>query len=76
MTYETKISQLVIKPTDGAIFSESATTVTVQDAGAGCFYALEQCRGNGSDKGIQITPDEWPHVVAAVERLFAEWEAQ
>ena len=75
MTYETKIHSLIIKPANESIYSEQATTITVQDDGGGCFYELNQDRGDGGNKGIQTTPEEWPHIVAAVSRLMAEWEA-
>ena len=73
MQYETKIASLIVKPVGEDIFSEQATTIGIDDDGAGIFYTIQQDGGNVDNRKILITQEEWPVICAAVERLIAEW---
>lgn len=68
MTFETRITQLtVVKTGDSPVYGESVTFIGIDDEAAGMFFTLEQ-----EDSKLRITTEEWPLIVAAVERMIAE----
>jgi hypothetical protein len=71
MTYETRITGLTIAPQKEPIFSECATNVRIVDEAAGEFVEVEQQSGTGLGK-IQFTPEEWPHLRKAINRMVKE----
>ena len=73
--YETLTRALVVKRTGDAIFSVSATTVMLEDEGAGLYVVVAQTSHDGEQK-ISITTEEWPMVRAAIEHMLAICEAQ
>jgi hypothetical protein len=68
---KTMIGSLIVLPENEHIYSERATTVRLEDEGAGCFVEVEQCGRNGNMK-IGINPDEWPALREAIDRIFEE----
>jgi hypothetical protein len=71
MTYETRITSLVIAPKSEPIFSECATHVRIVDEAAGEFVEVEQQGGPSLGK-IQFSPEEWPHLRRAINRMVKE----
>lgn len=64
-----RVTRLVVSPSFEPIFSEMATTVTIEDEAAGEFVEVEQNGGPGIGK-IQISPEEWPALRAAINRMI------
>lgn len=69
-TYETRTIAVIVAPPRETIFSESATTVNIEDDAAGEFVVVSQ-NLDGYDK-IAITPEEWPAIRAAIDALVAD----
>jgi hypothetical protein len=66
----TRITQLTVVPEEKPIFSEQATTVTIQDDSGGEFVVVEQAY---ADYGkIAIDPKEWPDLRAAIDQMVKE----
>jgi hypothetical protein len=68
---ETRVTQIVVCPPGQPLFSEMATTVRIQDEAAGEFVEMEQHGGPGLGK-VQINPEEWPALRAAINRLMRQ----
>lgn len=73
MKYITNTKSLIVRPEGEAIFSERATTVSVDDEAAGTFVVIEQFGRSDSGK-VAIDPEEWPAIRDAVEAMLAECE--
>lgn len=71
MKYETRVTALVVLPVGQPTFSEMATTVEIADEAAGEFVEVKQ-RGRIDIGKIQINPEEWPALRAAIDRMIAE----
>jgi hypothetical protein len=71
MTYETRITSLTIAPKSEPIFSECATHVRIFDQAAGEFVEVEQFGHKDLGK-IQFSPEEWPHLRKAIDRMIKE----
>ena len=73
MTYKTRITRLTVAPVGKPLFSEQATSISIEDESAGDFVVIEQSRDSteGASR-VCIDPDEWPHVAAGVDRLLKE----
>lgn len=69
--YEARTMSLVIAPKGEPIFSECATHVRIVDEAAGEFVEVEQQGGLGLGK-IQLTPEEWPHIRKAIDRMIKQ----
>ena len=72
--YETYTTQMTVMPKGDALYSERATTITVDDEAGGCFLVLKQ-EGKINPPGhnqIAIDSQEWEHIKAAVEAMFKE----
>lgn len=54
------------------LFSETATTIRMEDEGGGAFVVLEQCGDHSSKEQIRLTMEEWPAVRDAVEAMHDE----
>ena len=66
----TRTTQLTVMPKDEATYSESATTITIEDDAAGEFVVVAQ---DNDDYGkIAINPEEWPMLRAAINRMIKE----
>lgn len=64
---ETRIQAVVVAPVGQPIFSEMATTVGIENDGAGEFVVVEQEIGK-----IAINPEEWPHLRAAIDDMIGK----
>lgn len=70
-TFETRITSMVVLPEGTEMFSEMATTISITDEAGGEF--VEVAQHGRSDLGkVQIQPDEWPHIRAAIDRMIGE----
>ncbi len=69
MNYVTRVTQLTVAPEGAAVFSEDATTITIEDEGGGEFVIVSQ---PGRDKDIGIMSDEWPAIRDAIDRMIQE----
>jgi hypothetical protein len=67
MKYTTRTTQITVLPAGEPIFSEQATTITIEDEAAGEFLVVEQHDGGK----IAITPEEWGELKNAVDMMFS-----
>ena len=72
MNHETRATRLTVAPKGEPIFSEKATHIELDDEAAGEFVVIEQCREDAKPGRVSFDFDEWPHIVAAVDRLRKE----
>jgi hypothetical protein len=71
MDYETRTLSVVILPPSEPIWSELATTVRIDDEGAGEFVVVAQ-EGPTDIGKIAISPEEWLDLRAAIDRLVGD----
>lgn len=71
-TGDLRTSSYIVLPKGESLFSEYATTVSVDDEAAGAFIVLSTC-GNGGYQRVEIDFADWPLICEAVERLRREW---
>jgi hypothetical protein len=69
VNYVTRVTQLTVAPKGAPVFSEDATTITIEDEGGGEFVIVSQ---PGRDKDIGIMSDEWPAIRDAIDRMIQE----
>jgi hypothetical protein len=69
--YETRILSLIVLPEGEAIFSEQATTITIEDDAGGEFVVIEQ-QGLADAGKVRIDPTEWTALKAAIDRMIGE----
>jgi hypothetical protein len=69
--YETRALSLIVLPEGEAIFSEQATTITIEDDAGGEFIVIEQ-QGLADAGKIRIDPMEWPAIRGAIDRMIGE----
>lgn len=69
MTYETRITRIVVQNPNESIYAESTTTIEIDDMGGGEFVVLNQTSEDGSENMISINPDEWPTIRKAVDQM-------
>ena len=67
-----KANSYIVLPKGKLLFSELATTVSVDDEAAGAFIVLSSCAEEEYQK-VKIDFAEWPLICEAVERLRREW---
>lgn len=72
MTYETRITRIVVHKTQESIHGESATTIEIGDLGGGEFVTLTQNADGDSEYMITIDPDEWPTIRKAIDQMVKE----
>lgn len=65
MTYETRTTKIIVGVKGDQIFSDSITEVEIVDEAAGEFVEISQ-----HDKKLRFDADEWPHVRAAINKMF------
>ena len=71
-TYELMASAFTVLPKGEPMFSEMATTVRLEDEGAGLFVVVEQ---HGDNTGtVSFCTEEWPTVKEAIEALLVRCE--
>jgi predicted transport protein len=68
---EARVTQIVVCPPTEPLFSEMATTVQITDEAAGEFVEVSQTGAPGIGK-VQITPEDWPALRAAINRLVRQ----
>jgi|CXWL01.1.fsa_nt_gi hypothetical protein len=68
--YRTITKALIVLPAGEAIFSELATTVSIDDEAAGPFVVVSQDARDGEQK-ISLCHEEWPAIREAIERQLA-----
>ena len=69
--YETRTLSIIVLPENESIFSEMATTVTIEDEAGGEFVVVEQSVLTDAGK-IRIDSTEWPALRAAIDRMIEE----
>ena len=68
--YETIVTMRTVTPKGEGTLTEFATEIQVVDEGGGEFLKISQFKKD--DNSIVIGPDEWPHIHAAIELMFAQ----
>ncbi len=71
MHYDTFVKALIVVPAGEPIYSEQATTVSIDDEAVGPFVVVEQSGNSEKVDRISIDPTEWPALKAAIETLMA-----
>lgn len=66
---EIRITQLIVLPKGDSIFSEFATTVSIDDEAGGEFVVIEQTGSTDSGK-VRICANEWPAIRRAIDRMI------
>lgn len=69
--YTQRVTQIMVAPDGEPIFAEMAITVTIEDEAAGEFVFVEQY-GRDEPGKIAISPEEWPALRAAINRMIKE----
>jgi hypothetical protein len=68
--YEIRTTKLVVAPRGDQVYSEMATSVEVKDEARGEFVMVTQS-GRTDGGQIAISPDEWPELRNAIDRMIA-----
>ncbi len=68
-TYHTIIESYIVKPIADPIYSETATTIRLQDESGGLFVEVEQS-GRADIGKIAIMPTEWVQIRNAIDELM------
>ena len=71
--YRTRVTQLTVAPEGEPSFSEMASTVEIEDEGAGEFVVVAQ-RARTEMGKIAINPEEWPALRAAINQMIEQCE--
>ena len=73
-SYSVRVTRLSVLPPKEPLFSEQCTHISIFDEGAGEYLVIEQQSGSADvkEQTIMVTPEEWPALRQAVERLLAE----
>jgi hypothetical protein len=71
MEYECVITALTVKPKTEPIYSEYATTITMEDEGAGPFVCVKQEMGKENKELLRIDAEEWPTMRGAIDHIFS-----
>lgn len=66
-----RVTRIVLVPDGEPLFSETATTVEIEDEAGGEFVEVSQHGFTDAGK-IQINPEEWPALRAAINRMVRE----
>ena len=70
MKFHSHVLSVVVKPVDALIFDERATTVELDDEGAGLFLTVQQHSDPDKPGAIRFDMEEWPAIKAAIEQLI------
>ena len=65
MTYETRTTKIIVGVKGEQIFDDSVTEIEIVDEAAGEFLEISQ-----DDQRLRFDKEEWPHVRAAIEKMF------
>lgn len=66
---KTITTAVTVLPAGHDIFSEQATTISIEDEGGGPFVVIEQDGRIGAGK-VSMGIEEWPAIRAAIEQIF------
>ena len=66
-----RCTQITVAPEDEPIFSELATSITIEDEGVGEFLKVSQINDHAKKGTIEITPEEWPTIRDAIDVMIA-----
>lgn len=69
--YTTRTQSLIVMPEGDSLFSEMATTITIEDDGGGEFLSVEQTGVSAAGR-IHIDKIEWVALRDAIEKMLAE----
>jgi hypothetical protein len=69
--YITHTKSIIVRPKDQPIFSEMATTISLDDEACGLFVVVEQSGHIDRIGKIAIYKVEWPHIRAAIDEMFS-----
>ena len=69
--HQPRVTRIAVGPADEPLFSEMVTTVEIEDEAGGEFVEVSQHGAPGIGK-IQINPEDWPALRAAINRLVRE----
>ena len=75
MKYKSRIVSIVVLPIGEPVFSEQATTVSIDDESGGEFVRLSQSRDESKPGSVTIDPDEWPLLRETIDGMFLEIKA-
>jgi len=75
MKYESRVTAITVAPENEPVFSEMATTVSIEDEAAGEFVVVEQVGRTDIGK-IGIEPEQWPALRAAIDQMIAQCRAE
>ena len=65
--YEARVTMITVTPEGEDTFSDQATSVRVEDEGAGEFVVIHQ-----EDGEVRFDPDEWPALRKAINRIVRQ----
>jgi hypothetical protein len=68
VSYEERITSVVVLPKGEPIFERGATAIRINDEAGGEFIIVEQTREEFSGS-VHFDADEWPFVRAAINRM-------
>ena len=68
--YETITASYIVLPKGEAIYSEQATTISLEDEAAGLFVKISQSGHIQKIGCVNIEVEEWPMVRDAIEQLL------
>jgi len=68
----TRTTQLIVLPEDEPIYSEMATIITIEDEAGGEYLKVEQVASREGIGAIIISPEDWPEIKAAIDRMIGE----
>ncbi len=68
-----RITKMSVLPDNCSIFEYTATHIAIDDEGAGEYVTITQLTDDRhGDNVVNINPDEWPAIRAAVNKLITE----
>ena len=74
MKYKKRITAMTVLQDGKALFSETATLISIVDDGAGEYLSISQSGGN-SVNAINVDPCEWIELRSSIDQMFAEMKA-
>lgn len=66
--YEARLTSMVVLPKGRPVYSEMATTISIDDEAAGEYLVIEQV-GLADGGKLRITAEEWPTLRRAINRM-------
>lgn len=72
MTFERRVTAMIVNKKGEPIFSDYATKVEIVDDASGEYVEVSQVCQEGFNGKISISGGEWPVLREAIEQLLAE----